>query len=196
MSCSLERPPMITATRTRAIGSELTNGDVDRAAGRGVAAAGRVLVLDDVVLVRVATGDVLHVTLKPFAFRSSIATCLSWPTSSGTVAVLGPLETVIVTVEPFAAWVPPSGLWSETMPSGRRVGRRARGRRPAKPAASSVAFASASDIPTTFGTSTCLAPLETSRTISVPSTTSLPAGGSWATTWPAGFCEKTSFFSL
>src|SRR6188474_2100315 len=65
MSCSLERPPMITATRTRAIGSELTNEDVDRAAGRGVAAPRRVLILDDVVLVRVAAGDVLHVDLEP-----------------------------------------------------------------------------------------------------------------------------------
>jgi hypothetical protein len=39
-----------------------------------------------------------------------MATCLSWPISSGTVVVLGPLETVIETVEPFVAWVPPSGL--------------------------------------------------------------------------------------
>src|SRR5215208_272180 len=65
MLCSLERPPMITATRTRAIGSELTNEDGDRAARRGVAAAGGILVLDDVVLVRVAASDVLHVDLEP-----------------------------------------------------------------------------------------------------------------------------------
>src|SRR4051812_45077490 len=56
---------MITATRTRAIGSELTNEDADRAARRGVASSGRILILDDVVLVRVAAGHVLHVDLEP-----------------------------------------------------------------------------------------------------------------------------------
>src|SRR6188508_862466 len=64
MSCSLERPPMITATRTRAIGSELTNEDVDRAAVGRVGAAGRVLILDDVVLIRVGAGDVGRVDLE------------------------------------------------------------------------------------------------------------------------------------
>ena len=107
--------------------------------------------------------------------------------------MLGPLETVMVTVEPFDAWVPPSGLWSETMPSGVES-EGALVDETANPACSSVVLASSSDIPTTFGTATCLAPRETSRTISVPSTTCSPAGGSCEMTFPTGFCEKTSCF--
>ena len=114
-----------------------------------------------------------------------MATCLSWPTSSGTVVVLGPLETVIVTVEPLVACVPAVGAlvgddalrvssrrarsWTSTCESG-LLERRLRVCPPTSRR--------------TLGTATCLAPLETSRTTSVPSTTCSPAGGSWPMTLP------------
>ena len=65
MSCSDERPPARTAIRSRFTGlrwarsrraRELADGDRDLGSGRCLRAAGRILRLDDAVLIRIVHG--------------------------------------------------------------------------------------------------------------------------------------------
>ncbi len=76
------------------------------------------------------------------------------PVTSGTVTDDGPVDTVIVTVEPLAAWAPAAGSWETTSPLAtlslaccRTAG--------TNPAVVRLSSALACWTPTTFGTATC-----------------------------------------
>src|SRR3954453_11904936 len=68
MSCSLERPPMITPTRIRPVTGlwrgELPDDDRDLAALGSLASSRWILALDDVVLVRIGNVHALDLHVK------------------------------------------------------------------------------------------------------------------------------------
>ena len=97
----------------------LPDGDRHRRARRLLRAAGRVLRLHDPVLIRV--GDRLRHDARPEARGLQLLDvrplCARLVTS-GTVAVVGPFETLSVIVVRGAWNVSGAGLWSMTMPFG------------------------------------------------------------------------------
>src|SRR5580704_6758654 len=112
-------------------------------------------------------------TWKPAVVRTWVAVCWDSPTTDGTVTA--PPEAVMVTVEPGGA-VPPFGLWLVTWP----VGADEVGSELAltwKPRACNADWAAASCWPTTFGTATGAAPVETYSVTSVFAGTLLPSCG-------------------
>src|SRR5580704_13485064 len=112
-------------------------------------------------------------TWKPAWVRIWLAVAWESPTTDGTVTA--PPETVMITVDPGGA-VPWLGLWAVTWPSGAdEVGSFLTWA--LKPAVCSADSAAVSDWPTTFGTATGAAPLETNKVTTVFAGTLLPSGG-------------------
>src|SRR6516165_2269504 len=96
-------------------------------------------------------------TWKPAVVRIWVAVCWEEPMTVGTVTA--PPETVMVTVE-FGGAVPPLGLWAMTWPVGAdEVGSDLTST--VNPLACRVDWAVVCCWPTTFGTATGAAPVET-----------------------------------
>src|ERR1035438_5919741 len=110
-------------------------------------------------------------TWNPAALRIVVAVCWESPTTGGTVTA--PPDTVMVTVEPGRA-VPVLGLWLRTRPAAWvEVGSGLTST--LKPAFCRVVSAPVSCWPTTFGTATGAAPLETYSVTTVLAGTLLPS---------------------
>src|SRR5262245_45181960 len=128
-------------------------------------------------------------TLNPDSSSVVCAVALSRLITSGTVDVAGPFETCRTTAACSAVSWLPAGDWSTTSPEGRSESTSCR--RTAKPAVLSCADAWSYWSPTTEGRNTCLGPLDLLMRTFEPSTTTVPAFGSWATIVSAGWSEGT-----
>src|SRR3954453_15591594 len=124
----------------------------------------------------------------PWLLRVAIASCAGWPTTLGRTIGAGPLETVITTVEPGFASVPPSGDCAITWPSGESlsclvtVGWRL--------APGIAATAADCCCPTTEGTETRFAPRETVRVTVWLREASAPPAGSVEITFPESTLDE------
>ena len=157
-------------------------------------AAGRILLEDDAVLGRV--GDVLEdgaSTRNPASAASPARRRKGWSTTSGTVTSSGPVEIVIVTVEPFAACTPGVGALGRDEPRGRRVARRLGRRRPRSRLPRARRGRSTRDWPSTSGTSICFDALgDANLDLGALVDQLARPSGPGRSTCPTGFCEKTS----
>src|SRR5215831_77259 len=127
------------------------------------------------------TGTRKTVASRPTAFSSETAAARLWPTTFGTR--VGPRETRIVTVEPFATGDPAAGLCASTLP-GALVDATLTVCA-SSPWARSARIAGGALSPTTFGTVTSAAE-GVDRVTTDPFVTCVPGPGCWAKTIPAG----------
>src|SRR3989440_1575754 len=123
--------------------------------------------------------------VRPAPVMALVAADCVWPTTFGTATCVGPLETTRLTAEPLATFMPPGGLSLMTLPAAtvlldcRVTAPRVR------PAPVMALVAAACVWPTTFGTATCVGPLETTRLTAEPLATLVPAVGLSLMTLPA-----------
>ena len=206
MSCSLERPPASTATRMR-----LTATGVVGTVSVSVAGGGSTKRPTKIVTVAPGLAWDAPVGSWEMTMPSSVGSSVSWSTTltlkpeassvdravassddvtSGIDVVVGPFETVSVTVEPLAASELPFGSWPTTTSFGwsSSTSRRAT----AKPAPWSCDAAWSYRSPTTDGTATGFGPFETLMRTVEPSITTVPPLGACAVTIPGSSSEETS----
>ena len=112
------------------------------------------------------TGWLTILTPKPEAFRVAWASFCESVVTSGTVEVVGPLDTWRVIVVPGGWSVPTPGLVLTTVSFGSSDFTASR--RTAKPRPSRVEFADSNVEPITFGIATGCGPFETLSLTSVP----------------------------
>jgi hypothetical protein len=129
-------------------------------------------------------------TSKPLADRRSEASDSLRPSTSGTETCSASVATVMVTVEPAAASVPPRGSCATTVPAGPPPSLSATST--PKPAERSSAAAALSSCPTTEGTTSVCWPRDTTSVTPDPRSTCSPGPGCVSTTRPAATsAEKT-----
>ena len=205
MSCSLERPPARSATRSAAASrgrssSCRSSSSPRRRSGPTVSVitvSGGCCVppcgvwLESTSAVRVRIGrrpGRRRATRKPDDCSVCSAEPRSMLVTSGTVEVFGPFETVSVTTEPLPADAPAAGVWSITVFAGcvvstkRRADLEARRlQRRASPGRSAGRRRSARR--------SAVGPFETLMRTVCPTGSFVPAGGSCAVTSPAGLLD-------
>ena len=198
ISCSLERPPARTATRTRALTESSCVVSTKRPTKRVTSVFGFACEpptgsceMHDAVAARSRRCPRARHACGSPAFSSVVwAIATSWVVTSGTAEVDGPFETETVTVEPREPSDPPFGSWSVTIPAAWSESTSIR--ETPKPARWSSDAACSYGSPTTFGTVTGRGPFDTLIRTCVPSTTTVPAPGDCPVTVPSSRSELTS----
>src|SRR6476620_10384999 len=130
------------------------------------------------------TGWLTIFTPKPDAFRVAWASFCESVVTSGTVEVVGPLDTWSVIVAPGGWNVPTPGIVLTTVSFG--ASDLTASRLTAKPSPSKVEFADSNVEPITFGIATGFGPFETLSVTTVPCFTDAPAVGDWESAWSRG----------
>jgi hypothetical protein len=116
-------------------------------------------------------------TTRPAPVIDAIAAACVRPTTLGTATGAGPVLTEIFTADPVATFVPATGLSAITLPEG-MVELLAVVTLPmTRPAIAIALVATACVAPTTFGTSTFAAPLDTTKLTAEPDATLVPGAG-------------------